>query len=616
MLFLSTGINAQDSVLDSLTTELEGAKGERKIQLLIELSEFYSYKSYSKVVEYGEKALELARQNNDKYYMAHALYRIGEGLVLQKDFEKAFESYIESLKLFEEIEDPEGIFMANNGMGRAYKNNNNPIKAFEHFSQALKQAKLNGDNEQQAISLMNLGITTDDLGKSLEEIMSYLDSSYQLAKEIGDLRLMAFNLINMAHSYTERNLPGKAIEKLKEGIEIAEANNFEIVLIHLYGNLSLAYKKQGKYAEALQQMKTCLTYLPPDQQKIKLNIYSELPELYYLNNEYEQAYKNLLIHNELKDSLYNAERDQRFSALQTKYETEKKEQQIELLEKDNQIQTLWRNSFIGAFVFAFILAVGLYNRYRYKNKTSKELASLNKQLEGELKQAAEYIESLLPPKIDDRIKTDWKFIPSAHLGGDSFGYNFLDENHFAFYLIDVSGHGVGAALLSTSVLNILKSKSLPDTDFYNPAEVLNNLNKSFNMEEHDDKYFALWYGVIDLKSYELVCASAFHPPAIGVLNGDILQYGKKEMMIGVFQDYNFENAYYQLEKGESIFLFSDGCFELESGNADFEFEDFVQILHSATQDKNHTLEKIHSSLLSIKNSDKFDDDFSMLKICL
>ncbi|MDZ7764021.1 MAG: hypothetical protein U5K00_06285 [Melioribacteraceae bacterium] len=137
--------------------------------------------------------------------------------------------------------------------------------------------------------------------------------------------------------------------------------------------------------------------------------------------------------------------EEKLAELEAKYQNEKKQAQIEILEKDNEIQTLWRNSFIGAFIFAFILAGGLYNRYRYKNKTSKELANLNNQLEGELKQAAEYIQSLLPSKLDDKIKTDWKFIPSAHLGGDSFGYNFLDENHFAFYLIDVSGHGVGAA---------------------------------------------------------------------------------------------------------------------------------------------------------------------------
>ncbi|MDZ7764022.1 MAG: SpoIIE family protein phosphatase [Melioribacteraceae bacterium] len=118
------------------------------------------------------------------------------------------------------------------------------------------------------------------------------------------------------------------------------------------------------------------------------------------------------------------------------------------------------------------------------------------------------------------------------------------------------------------------------------------------------------------KSYELVCASAFHPPAIGVVNGQSIKYGKKEMMIGAFQDYCYENAYYQLSKGESIFLFSDGCFEVETEEVNFEFNDFVEILHSAEQEKNGSLQKIHSTLLSIMNSDKFVDDFSILKLSL
>ena len=73
-------------------------------------------------------------------------------------------------------------------------------------------------------------------------------------------------------------------------------------------------------------------------------------------------------------------------------------------------------------------------------------------------------------------RIDWKFIPSTSLGGDAFGYYWLDEDHFVISLIDVSGHGVGAALLSVSVINALRSQSLPDTDFKDPEHVLKSLN--------------------------------------------------------------------------------------------------------------------------------------------
>jgi sigma-B regulation protein RsbU (phosphoserine phosphatase) len=95
------------------------------------------------------------------------------------------------------------------------------------------------------------------------------------------------------------------------------------------------------------------------------------------------------------------------------------------------------------------------------------------QLNQELAEAAEYVRSILPPPLTEGdIQTDWRYIPSTSLGGDAFGYHMVDEDHFAIYLIDVSGHGVGAALLSVSVMNVLRSQSLPATDFKDPEQVL------------------------------------------------------------------------------------------------------------------------------------------------
>jgi len=75
-------------------------------------------------------------------------------------------------------------------------------------------------------------------------------------------------------------------------------------------------------------------------------------------------------------------------------------------------------------------------------------------------EAAKYVESLLPePLRRGSIRAEWRFIPSADLGGDSFGYHPLDDQHFALYLLDVCGHGVGAALLSVSALTIAAKPS-------------------------------------------------------------------------------------------------------------------------------------------------------------
>ena len=117
-----------------------------------------------------------------------------------------------------------------------------------------------------------------------------------------------------------------------------------------------------------------------------------------------------------------------------------------------------------------------------RNEAYRALSASQKLLAKDVAQAAKYVHSLLPEKLKrGPIRTDWRFIPSADLGGDSFGYDWIDDDHFAFYLLDVSGHGVGAALLSVSALNALRSQSLPQTDFRQPGQGITALNTAYTM---------------------------------------------------------------------------------------------------------------------------------------
>ena len=101
-----------------------------------------------------------------------------------------------------------------------------------------------------------------------------------------------------------------------------------------------------------------------------------------------------------------------------------------------------------------------------RNEAYRRLAESQKQLADEVAQAAKYVCSLLPePIAKGPVRVDWRFVPSTQLGGDSFGYHWLDDDHFAVYLLDVSGHGVGASLLSVSAMNVLRSQSLPNYRF-------------------------------------------------------------------------------------------------------------------------------------------------------
>ena len=91
---------------------------------------------------------------------------------------------------------------------------------------------------------------------------------------------------------------------------------------------------------------------------------------------------------------------------------------------------------------------------RDRRQAFAALEASQKKLAKELAEASAYVQAILPPARFDSPTVDWIFVPSAELGGDAFGYHWLDDDHFAMYLLDVCGHGVGAALLSISALNV------------------------------------------------------------------------------------------------------------------------------------------------------------------
>ena len=150
-----------------------------------------------------------------------------------------------------------------------------------------------------------------------------------------------------------------------------------------------------------------------------------------------------------------------------------------------------------------------------RNEAYARLLKSQQELASELASAADYVVSLLPKPVEaGPVLTDWRYVPSAQLGGDSFGHHWIDDDHFAVYLLDVCGHGVGSALLSVSALETLRSQALPNLDFRDPAAVLSGMNEAFQMQKHNNLFFTLWYGVYQRSSRRLTYASAGHPPPL------------------------------------------------------------------------------------------------------
>lgn len=260
----------------------------------------------------------------------------------------------------------------------------------------------------------------------------------------------------------------------------------------------------------------------------------------------------------------------------------------------------------------------LQNQKQALEELNQDLQTQKQMMEAELTEASEYVRSLLPSPLKGTVNIETLFVPSAQLGGDCFDYYWLDDRHLAIYLLDVSGHGVGSALLSVSVLNVLRSQSLPHTNFSQPSAVLKGLNDTFQMIDHSDKYFTIWYGVYNILERKLIYASAGHPPAI-LLSGSTSNIQAKQLVtpglpVGVIPDRDFDDNCCEVAQTSTLYIFSDGAYEVHINGKLWGLDAFIHLLTDLKQNNNYALDSVFDRICQETNQQRFEDDLSLLKV--
>jgi sigma-B regulation protein RsbU (phosphoserine phosphatase) len=261
--------------------------------------------------------------------------------------------------------------------------------------------------------------------------------------------------------------------------------------------------------------------------------------------------------------------------------------------------------------------VNLIEVQRELIETKSALVEAQGRLAEELAQAAAYVRSLLPPRLAGPVRTDWQFVSSSQLGGDVFGYDWIDDRHLSVYLLDVCGHGVGAALLSIAVHTALRRRTLPGIDFGDPSAVLASLNRTFPMEEHDGRFFTIWYGVYDRTGRSLRYASAGHPPAL-LFNGHgqpPARLGASDLMIGVVPEALYATESRPMSPGSRLYVFSDGVTESPGRNGALLGHDgLAEIIAQASPANGQRLDQVLNHVRCLQGADEFRDDVSLVEV--
>jgi PAS domain S-box-containing protein len=250
---------------------------------------------------------------------------------------------------------------------------------------------------------------------------------------------------------------------------------------------------------------------------------------------------------------------------------------------------------------------------RLQDQTSRLMAELNS--------AARYVASILPGDLDGPARVSSCYAPSRQLGGDSYDYRWIDDDHLIVYLVDVSGHGVEAAMVSVSVHNLLRADTLPQDTLLNPAVALHELNRLFQMDHHGGNYFTAWYGVYQASTRTLRYSSAGHPPALVLSDrrpGEVLaELSTNALPVGVFDDTEFETRTYVVPPEATLLLYSDGAFEFQLREGRWcSLADFVDVCTRTCGTTGWSLDSLIGALTASSLSGLFEDDCTLVRVCI
>jgi phosphoserine phosphatase RsbU/P len=299
---------------------------------------------------------------------------------------------------------------------------------------------------------------------------------------------------------------------------------------------------------------------------------------------------------------------------------------------DDYIEKPFADDELMVRLAAGLRVITLEHRLNEDNRILAEThASLTKAFETireDLEAAARMQRSLLPlPSTIHGIRCDSLFLPASAVAGDIFNFFALSPTEVGFYQLDVSGHGIPAAMLSVTLSKMLTSRPtqssplvLPTLDgsgyaIRPPHEAVAELNRRF--QDQGDMYFTIVYGVLDKDSHWLRLSQAGHPEPILLQAGKPPQaLGDGGFPVGVMPEMSYDLLEYQIEEGDRLFLSSDGILECANpAGEQFGRERLMEFLDTHRRSTLAVLLKdLEATMYRWAGAKDFADDVSLLAL--
>ncbi|HEY0031232.1 MAG TPA: tetratricopeptide repeat protein [Bacteroidia bacterium] len=586
--FISLGQDQKE--IDSLQTVLTVLpRDTAKIEVFNRLAQLIVDIEPDKSISYAKSALQLSKEKNYPLYQAVSLNNIGNGYYNLADFETCLDYYLKALTIQEKLANKRGILSSSGAIGNVFLSLNKPDEALPYFERALVIATELKTKNGTASCLISIGTAYSDK-HDYEKALGYFFKSLPIFQEVDNEDATATNYNNIADTYHKLKDYPKTLFYIMKALELYEKTG------NIYGQ-SLALNNIGDFYESTGNGEKALEYYKKGLQlgeSIKANehmlqSYKGISKAHKKMGNFKQALEIYELYQGMNDSIYNVESSKQIAEMQTRFDSEKKEQQIVLLTKDKKIQEdeLSRKSLVSKIIIAlailiFILSIVMVWAYLQKKNANRELDIKNQKIElayniiedqhKDIKDSINYAkriqEAILPPSQIVRQLLPDSFVlymPKDVISGDFYWVEPWG-NKVLFAAVDCTGHGVPGALMSVVGYNLL-GKALNELGLSRPALILNSLSKGIgktlrqtgsDSEVKDGMDIALC--AFDTKTYLLEYAGAFNPLYI-VRDGILMDFASDKIPIGTSLDgemKNYTNQEIQLQKGDTIYIFTDG----------------------------------------------------------
>lgn len=398
-----------------------------RVNLLLSLSKSKFSEAPDSAIQIATQAKELAAAVNYREGLANALKNIGIGYYYQGKDVEALDYWKQSLEVFKSIKDEVGTSNILNNIGAIYFNQKDLTNALTYYLQSLQLAEKTKDKLRISSALNNIGGVYFEKPATHDKALTYFLKSLPLSEELKDNESIGTTAANLGEIYYVRNQDSLALFYFNKAVK---AFNDSENSPYAYNNLGKVYDRQRKFNLAIyyhrkaleiarklngtldivqslmglaktnismKNWSAALVHLK-EAEKIAFkhqfsgelkNVYESFANVYNQTSDYKNAYIYQYKYAAIKDTLYNIETDRKLGSLQFDFEIQKKQSEVDLLTKDNQLQEenikrqkFAKNAFLIGLCLILIIAIITYRNYLRKVKTNKLLDKQKDEIEG------------------------------------------------------------------------------------------------------------------------------------------------------------------------------------------------------------------------------------------